>query len=120
MHRLGADAHAVGEAPEGAAFADAFLDVVQIRANLLRPVAGHAAADGENTQRLVRAYAVGVVIHVQKRVEAERRLAGDAPLAVVKREIQPQLGIAEGRHVHRHWCLQALCKMPRPAPCSSK
>src|SRR6185437_7282325 len=72
---LRADAHAVMVALERDVFSGAADTQLTVRAELLRPVARHASADGEDADLLLREERFREVVEIKERIIAELGLA---------------------------------------------
>ena len=76
--------------------------MIHVGAHLLGPVAGHAAADGEDAQTLAFSDPLREVLQVEEGVEAQGLPPGLAPQPVVDGEVEAQLRVREGGHVDGH------------------
>src|SRR5581483_6325159 len=95
IHRFRTDPQAVVIALEGYVFAQAAVPQFDKRPELLRPVARHDAADGEDTQFFLAQQGGGKMLQVFKGVEADLVATGGVAQAIVQRSIEAQFGIAE-------------------------
>src|SRR5258708_40038860 len=102
MDRLRADAHSVMVALEFHVFAGAAHTQLAIRTELLRPVARHAAANGEYAQPGLLQEGLSKIVQIEERIVTELRLALASAHAVGKGHIQAQFGISERRHKNRN------------------
>ena len=126
---LGADAHRVLVARRAQVDAEAVVHDVDVRPDLLRPVARHAAADGEDAQPLRaqgearEAVEVEVGVVAGQRAEQRHRIALRAlrlrALHRPGREVEAELGVGEGGHVDGHASSGRRCAARRSRPSSS-
>ncbi len=75
VHRLGTDAHSVVKALQRQLFPAPAMTQLDERPKLLRPIPGHAAADGEDAQPLLLQQRFRVVFQILKRIVMQRRNA---------------------------------------------
>src|SRR6185312_15065483 len=95
---LRADADAVMVALEWDVFSGAADTQFTVRAELLRPVARHAAADGEDADLLLRQERFREVVEVKERIVAELGLAFAGAHAIVERHVETKLRVSERGH----------------------
>ena len=74
---------------------------VEVRPELLRPVTRYSSADGEDAEALLLQQRFGVVFEVFEWIVAQRGNAVLAARAVVQREVESNLGVAERRDEDR-------------------
>ena len=72
-----------------------------IRTELLRPVARHAPADGENAQPLLLQQSVGKMIEIEKGIVGEGLHALVNTHAIVQGHVEAEFGIGECRDKNR-------------------
>ena len=101
MHRLRTDPHPIREALKTSALANAFVNQLQVGANLLPPVAWHPAANSEDANDFLRPHTLGVMFQVKKRVVGKWGLPSEPAAAVGEGKVQTDLGVGKGRYVHR-------------------
>src|SRR6185437_13883537 len=87
MHGLGTDAEAVVIALERHFFVAAASEQFRIDAELLRPVARYAAANGENSHALGGQHGFREVLEIGERIEGQRGAIFFAALALLQREV---------------------------------
>src|SRR5450755_2295664 len=75
---------------------------VEVRPKLLRPVTRHAPANRKYPESILLKQRLGVVLQIFKRVVAKRRNIVFPPRAIMQREVESDLRIAERRYEHRH------------------
>ena len=106
VHRLRTDAHAVVEALQRQVFPAAPMTQLDERPKLLRPVARHAAADGEDAQPLLLQQVLGKVLKIEERIEIDQLAAFLLRACDCAAPRRVRFRIAERRHEDRHILLE--------------
>ena len=89
---------------------------LQIGPDLLRPVARHAAADGEDAQDSCWRMRLGEIVEVEEGIEAEGVQVLLVAEVVVDRQVEAELGVGEGGDVDGNAPLDRALEIARPAP----
>jgi len=98
---LGADSDRVAVATHRVRASEPRAQDLQIGSDLLRPVAGHTAADREDAHRVVLADAVREFVEIEKGIEFEGALALVCAQVVVDAHVEAELRIRERRNEDR-------------------
>ena len=96
---LGADAQAIVVALEREILAASAMAQLDVGAELLSPIAGNAAADGEDTESGLLEILLGEVIEIEEGIEADQLASLFGALAIVQGEVESDLGVGEGGDV---------------------
>src|ERR1700731_2564064 len=101
MQGFGTNAQAVVVAFQRNFFVAATRKKLRVHSELLGPVAGHSAADGKNAHAFGSEHGVGKFLKIFEGIEAQQRPLVSQTKNLVKREIDAQLRIREGRDENR-------------------
>src|SRR5713226_154761 len=107
IHRLGTNAQAVVIALQRQVFPAPPMAQLDERAELLRPVARHSAADRKDSKAFFLEQRRRKIFQILKRIESKTRLAFFVALAVCQCVVQTEFGIRECRH--EHWNVLLVC-----------
>src|SRR5215467_14367728 len=101
VHGFRADSDAIVKALQNQLFSASTMSEINVRAELLRPIPRHAAADGEDAESFLFQQSFRIVFQIVEWIVAKRLLAIPSAYTVVHREIQTNLRITERRH--KNW-----------------